>query len=178
MKITYYVAISSDGFIAREDGDVSWLHDTNIDMADTGYDEFFADIDGLVMGRSTYDVVFQYGSWPYGDKPTWVCTSQELRGLDGANLRVVGTVADVVREAASEGIEHLWLVGGGKLASSFIEEGGLSHLSLSEMPIELGAGIPLLARHRLEELSIADEELTGKKGFRQRELVLRTEVAG
>ena len=55
MKITYYVATSQDGFIAREDGDVSWLDDVNIDVNETGIIEFFASIDGLVMGRKTYD---------------------------------------------------------------------------------------------------------------------------
>ena len=65
MKITYYVATSLDGFIAKEDGDVSWLDDMNIDVKHTGLEDFFAGIDGLVMGRNTYDFVFDYGSWPY-----------------------------------------------------------------------------------------------------------------
>ena len=57
MKITYYVATSLDGFIAKEDGDVSWLDDMNIDVKHTGLEDFFAGIDGLVMGRNTYDFV-------------------------------------------------------------------------------------------------------------------------
>ena len=87
MKITYYVATSSDGFISRENGNVSWLDEMNIDIADTGYDTFFESIDGLVMGRSTYDFILNYGAWPYGDKTTFVCTSRELKTLEGANLK-------------------------------------------------------------------------------------------
>jgi dihydrofolate reductase len=64
MKITYYVATSQDGFIARDDGDVSWLDDMNIDVKETGLGDFFASIDGLVMGRKTYDFVVDYGMWP------------------------------------------------------------------------------------------------------------------
>ena len=37
----------------------------NIDVKHTGLEDFFAGIDGLVMGRNTYDFVFDYGSWPY-----------------------------------------------------------------------------------------------------------------
>ena len=173
MKITYYVATSLDGFIAREDGDVSWLDDMNIDMADAGYDDFFASIDGLAMGRNTYDFVFNYGSWPYGDKPTWVCTSRDLKTMEGANLKIVKTADDVIKEAESKGLKHLWLVGGGKLASSFLEKGMLTHLSISEMPVKLEAGIPLFADHKLENLSAKKTEIFQKKGFKQVEIAIR-----
>ena len=92
MKITYYVAKSLDGFIAKKDGDISWLNDLNIDMTNAGYDYFFASIDGLVMGRNTYDFIFDYGSWPYGDKPTWICTNRRLKSLEGANLKTLKIV--------------------------------------------------------------------------------------
>lgn len=173
MKITYYAATSLDGFIAREDGDVSWLDDMNIDMDDTGYDNFFAGIDGLVMGRNTYDFVFNYGSWPYEDKPTWVCTSRDLEILEGANLKIVKTADDAVKQAESKGLKHLWLVGGGKLASSFLEKGLLTHLSISEMPVKLESGIPLFSDHKLEQLSAEKTERFQKKGFKQVEIALR-----
>jgi len=162
-----------DGFIAREDGDVSWLDNMNIDMTDAGYDDFYSSIDGLVMGRNTYDFIFNYGSWPYGDKPTWVCTSSELKTLEGANLKIVKSVDEAVSEAESKGLKHLWLVGGGKLGSSFLEKGLLTHLSISEMPIKLGAGIPLFADHKLENLSSKKTEILQKKGFNQIEIALR-----
>jgi len=63
--------MSSDGYIARDDGDVSWLDEANIDESPSSYDEFFARVDGLAMGRGTYDFIFNYGSWPYGDVCTW-----------------------------------------------------------------------------------------------------------
>ena len=174
MRVTYYVATSLDGFIAREDGDVSWLDNLDIDMTDTGYDDFFASIDGLVMGRNTYNFVFDYGSWPYEDKPTWVCTSRELEALEGANLNISGTADDAVREAKSKGLAHLWLVGGGKLASSFLEKGLLTHLSISEMPVKLDSGIPLFADHKIEHLSVEKTEICPKRGFKQIEIALRT----
>jgi dihydrofolate reductase len=173
MKITYYVATSLDGFIARENGDVSWLDDLNIDMTDTGYDDFFAGVDGLFMGRNTYDFVFNYGSWPYGDKPTWVCTSSELEVLEGANLKIAKTTYDAVNEARAKGLEHLWLVGGGKLASSFLEKDFLTHLNISEMPVKLETGIPLFADHKLENLSVEKVEILQKKGFKQVVIALR-----
>ena len=67
------------------------------------------------MGRNTYDFVYNYGSWPYEDKPTWVYTKRDLEPLKGPNLIVVGEIEDVVSGAAQQGIEHLWLVSGGRL---------------------------------------------------------------
>jgi dihydrofolate reductase len=172
MKITYYVATSLDGFIAREDGDVSWLDDMSIDMTDTGYEDFFASIDGLVMGRSTYDFIFKYGSWPYGNKPAFVCTSTDLEVLEGADLKIVKTIENVIKEAESKSIKHLWLVGGGKLASSFIEKGLLTHLSIFEMPIKPKSGIPLFANHKLESLATEKTEIFQKNRFKQVEVTL------
>jgi dihydrofolate reductase len=172
MKITYYVAKSLDGFIAREDGDVSWLDDLNINMADTGYDDFYSSIDALAMGRNTYDFVFDFGSWPYGDKPTWICTNRELKPLVGANLSIVKSAIEVVNEAESYGLKHLWLVGGGKLASSFLDKTLLTHLSISEMPIKLMTGIPLFAHHKLENISAERTDIFQKKGFKQMEIIL------
>ena len=59
MRVVYYVAASLDGYIARLDGDVSWLDDLDIPMEATGYNEFFADIDGLIMGRKTRESVLK-----------------------------------------------------------------------------------------------------------------------
>ena len=176
MKITYSAAMSRDGFIAREDGDVSWLDEMDIDQADTGLAEFMASVDGLIMGRKTYDFVFDYGAWPYGNKLTWVCTSKALTPLEGANLIVVDQANTIVDEAKSKERKHLWLVGGGKLASSFLDSGWITNLSLHEMPIELGTGIPLFADHQLENIPAIDQQTIQKKGFRQIEMVLRGEV--
>lgn len=173
MKITYYVAMSLDGFIAREDGDVSWLDAVDIDQAESSYDDFFAGIDGLVMGRKTYDFVFNYGSWPYGDVLTWVFTSKVLEPLEGANLKIVQTVDDFIQEAKAKGMEHIWLVGGGKLASSFLEKDFLTHLSITEMPIELKSGIPLFSGHKLENIAPVKTETIQKQGFKRIEIILR-----
>ena len=173
MKITYYCAMSSDEFIATEDGGVSWLDDMNTDESESNYEEFFASVDGLVMGRGTYDFVFDYGSWPYGSLPTWVLTSKGLESLEGADLNVVQTVDDFMHQANAKEMKHIWLIGGGKLASSFLERGLLTHLSITEAPIELKTGIPLFSDHKLENLDPVKTQSIQKQGCKQIEIVLR-----
>ena len=143
MKVTYYVATSLDGYIAKEDGDVSWLEELNISMEDAGYDEFYSTVDALVMGRKTCEMVVSFGKWPYGDKPVWVCSSNKITPIEGSNLQAGRTPEEAYKAANEMNIKHLWLVGGGSLASSFLENNLLSNISLSLMPIILGSGIKL-----------------------------------
>ena len=173
MKITYYCAMSLDGFIAREDGDVSWLDGMSIDESESSYDNFFASVDGLAMGRSTYDFVFNFGSWPYGDLLTWIFTSKSLKPLEGANLNLVRTMDEFIEETNKKRMEHIWLVGGGKLASSFLESSILTHLSITEVPIKLNAGIPLFSDHKLEDIESSKTKSIQKQGYKQIEVILR-----
>lgn len=143
MKVTYYVASSLDGYIAREDGDVSWLETLDISMEDTGYNEFYSTVDALVMGRKTYEMIVSFGAWPYGDKPVWICSSNSITAIEGCNLKVGRKPKEVYSAAKEMNIKHLWLVGGGSLASSFLETNVLTNISLSLMPILLGSGIKL-----------------------------------
>ena len=143
MKITYYVASSLDGYIAKEDGDVSWLEELNISMEDAGYNEFYSTVEALVMGRKTYEMIVSFGQWPYGDKPVWVCSRNEIAPIKGCNLQAGSTPKEAYKAANEMNINHLWLVGGGSLASSFLEGNLLTNISLSLMPILLGSGIKL-----------------------------------
>ena len=59
-----------------------------------------------LMLINSYDFVFDYGSWPYGDKPSWICTSRELECLNGANLHVVSSVEQIINEIRDHGRMH------------------------------------------------------------------------
>ena len=164
MKVTYYVGASLDGYIAKEDGDVSWLEELDVALEDTGYEGFYATVDGLVMGRNTFEAIRGFGAWPYGDKRTWVCTHGDVEPIEGANLQEATSPADVVQAARDTGIAHLWLVGGGILAASFVDEALLTDINVSLMPIVLGSGIPLfgpLTDSRLVKLSSCRTSTSG-----------------
>lgn len=145
MEITYYAGISLDGFIAKSDGDVSWLDELGSPIEETGYPEFFASVDCLIMGRKTYEQIASFGAWPYGAKPTWVCTSRQVMPIPDADLRGGQTPEAAVAAAKHAGLTHMWLVGGGSLASAFLEKGLLTRLIVVQLPVVLGDGISLFA---------------------------------
>jgi len=97
------------------------------------------------MGRNTYDMICSFGTWPYGDKPTWICSSRPVTPMKGMNLQKEILPEETIQAAKAKGLQHVWLVGGGKLASSFIDKSLLTDITISQMPVILGGGFPLFA---------------------------------
>ena len=64
-KIIVYIATSADGYIARPDGDFSWL-DRPRPKGDYGAGAFFKSIDTILWGRKTYDIGIKMGMPPFG----------------------------------------------------------------------------------------------------------------
>ncbi|WP_160148458.1 dihydrofolate reductase family protein [[Leptolyngbya] sp. PCC 7376] len=166
MKVVYYVATSLDGCIADVNESVAWLEKLHINQEASDYDSFFSTVDALLMGRKTYDFVYNYGSWPYGNKPTWVCTRREVPQMDGCNLQNEREPITAIQKAKNLGMKKTWVVGGGNLVSTLLKAELLTHLSISVMPIILGDGIKLvdsLPSH----LYLWQENSTSISGFTQ-----------
>jgi dihydrofolate reductase len=139
-KVILFIATSLDGYIAGPHGEIDWLfHD-----ADYGYTAFFDSVQALVMGRKTYELSLSFGEWPYGDKPVYVFTRQ-TPPVDVRVHFVVGDAAGLVAGLRAQGIQNIWLVGGGALVSTFLQEGLIDEFVISVHPLLLGAGIPLFA---------------------------------
>ena len=63
-EVVLYIASSVDGYIARSDGAVEWLGEFAAQgdgpEEDFGYEEFFAGIGTVLMGRVTYEQVLTF----------------------------------------------------------------------------------------------------------------------
>lgn len=147
-RFHYYVASSLDGFIADADGGLEWLLQFGFETFQAHYDAFLEGIGALVMGSSTYEFILREdpAAWPYEGRPTWVLTSRDLPAIDGADIRFASGGVDALlpRIAESADGRDVWIVGGGAVASQFLEAGALDLLHLTLMPVALGRGAPLL----------------------------------
>lgn len=55
-NIIRYIAVSLDGYIAKNNGAVDWLSGNSGDLnVDYGFDKLYSTIDTVVMGRTTYE---------------------------------------------------------------------------------------------------------------------------
>jgi dihydrofolate reductase len=139
-----FLATSVDGFIAREDGTLDWLIGRGEALGDTGYDDFFASIDALVMGRGTYDVVKDFDEYPYAGKRILIL-STSLESAEWPDSSVHRTLDDVLETLTREGITRVY-ADGGKTVSTFLRAGLLSEITISVAPVLIGCGIPLFGQ--------------------------------
>lgn len=148
MKITVFMALSLDGFIADDEGGVEWLNQASASAApneDFGYDALIQSVDRLVMGRNTFNQVLEFGSWPYGDLPVSVLShrSPPNRIPEGAVVNFIqGNPGLVVDFCKSAGDKHIYL-DGGQVVQQFLEAGLLNEIILTQVPVLLGHGISL-----------------------------------
>ena len=160
-KIIVYIATSADGYIARPDGDVEWLN-RRPDTVDYGMRAFYRTIDTILWGRKTYDWALDYhkkagskgeifdtnvANYVFSRKPP----EQAASGVEFVSEPVK---AFAQRLRAMPG-KHIWMMGGGELIASFLDEGEIDEFDIHVIPTLIGEGIPLIApRHRDVELRL------------------------
>lgn len=143
-EVILYIASSLDGFIARRDGDISWLDKYQDGKEDYGYTEFYKGVGASIMGAYTYEKALTLKDGIDIKMPTWVITHRRLSSPPGARITFYsGNLPELVSSVRSKTRKNIWLVGGGKLAQSFLREGLLDRIILSTIPVILGKGIPL-----------------------------------
>ncbi len=148
MKASVFVGCSLDGFIARPDGALDWLMGPPApDCAppEHGYDAFMAGIDTVLMGRKTFETVLAMGIWPYAGKRV-VVLSTTLAALPAsvagqAEVRR-GPVAALAAQLAADGCQGLY-VDGGATIQAFLRAGLIDDITISRLPVLIGAGIAL-----------------------------------
>ena len=144
IKVSVFMATSLDGFISRPDGDIAWLHEGEQppDGDDAGYGAFFNAIDVLVMGRGSFEKVLEFDEFPYESKPIMVLSKtlteipEKLRDqvkIDASNPQ------DFLEKLSDQGYKHVYL-DGGKVIQSFLRAGLVDEMTLTTIPVLIGAG--------------------------------------
>lgn len=139
MTVQLYMAVSVDGFVAKNNDDTSWVSNTDWD----NFRSFIKEAGIIVMGRKTYEV--SGDDFPYENALNMVMTSNKTL-LSKQQKDVLFTdkkPAEVVKLAKEKGFGKLLIIGGGKLNASFLEAGLIDEIILSVHPILLGQGIKL-----------------------------------
>lgn len=139
-KVSIYIASSIDGYIARKDESLDWLDRVGGYDEDYGFKKFLSSIDGLIIGRKTYEVATTVAD-PYPGKKV-VILSQTLKEVKENMELYSGDLIQLLSKMYKEGIKHIW-VDGGVTLSQFLASRIVDTMTVSIIPIVLGDGIPL-----------------------------------
>jgi dihydrofolate reductase len=143
-KIILYIAQSADGKIARPDGSVDWLDAIpNPEKTDYGYTSFYKSVDTTIMGHSTYQKILDFDiPFPYSDKKNFVLTRKKPPEDQPFVIFKKGD-ENFFHTLKSEPGKNIWLVGGAKVNTWFLQHGLIDEMYIYIMPVLIGEGIPL-----------------------------------
>ncbi|KDF28766.1 hypothetical protein AE03_02895 [Klebsiella aerogenes MGH 77] len=141
-----FIAVSLDGYIARQDGDIDWLLKRDDPTEDHGYAAFIADKDWIIMGRGSYEKVLTFDEWPY-DRPVLVLSRQLTdtpvpEALKGKVQFSCFTPGEALAHLKEKNVHRVY-IDGGQLIQSFLREGLVADIVITTVPVLLGSGKPL-----------------------------------
>lgn len=145
-KNIVFIATSLDGYIAGKNGELDWLETVpNTDSVEMGFTDLMQQVDALVMGRNTYEVVCGFGGeWPYSKHVFVLSTTLDAipAQLSGKVSLLKGAPQEVVHHIHNKGYDNLY-IDGGKTIQDFLKAGLIDELIITTIPILLGGGFPL-----------------------------------
>jgi dihydrofolate reductase len=162
-RVVYSVAMSLDGYIAREDGGYEWIpNEPTIDWGG-----FMRRFDTVLMGRKTYEVAQGQGGGAGGGGPRTIVFSRSLKPADHPDVTIaVGDPAQVLAPVRNQPGKDIWLMGGGHLFRQLLDAGQVDVVEIGLVPVLLGGGIPLLpAGGASVRLRLAQTRPTGESGI-------------
>ena len=145
-KVTLFIAMSLDGYIADKDGGVDWLNGQEEDgeNMDT-YSEFIKTIDTIIMGWNTYHQVITELSpeeWVYPEQISYVITHREIPSTE--RIRFTSeSPCDLVKRLREEEGNGIWICGGASIVRQLMETDLIDTLHISVIPTLLGDGVRL-----------------------------------
>ena len=159
-NVIVHIATSADGYIARPDGDLEWLTSRPAPEGFYGLNAFMKSIDTTLIGRKTYEVSLDMGA-KFDSSNRTIVFSRSAAPADappGVEF-VSGAIGPFVSGLREQPGKDIWLMGGGELIASFLDEHAIDEFVISVVPVFIGDGIPLIARrHRHVPLELQSVE--------------------
>lgn len=160
-KVILYIAMSLDGFIAKTDGDLSFLSAVEQPGEDYGYSAFMESVDTVILGRKTYDKILSMVSeLAYGDREIFVLT-RNLKPETNPITFYSGSLSKLISKLKNKDGGNIFCDGGAETVLRFLQNDLFDELIVSIIPVLLGDGIRLFNSGFPEKKL----QLVGEKSF-------------
>ncbi|PYZ96639.1 hypothetical protein CR205_13125 [Alteribacter lacisalsi] len=162
-KLVLFIAMSLDGYIATKDESLDWLFNSEGE-GDNGYLEFYDTVDTVLIGKKTYDWIMKHetGDFPYNNKDCYVFTRSLIEDTEDVSF-INEDIVSFTNQLKNQKGKNIWIVGGGELLQSFVEEKLVDEIILTVAPTVIGNGIPLFKEGDYQ----LDLSLKGTRNFNQ-----------
>lgn len=171
-KLILYIAMSLDGYIARNNDDIDWLNIVEKEGEDYGYAEFTSSVDTVILGRKTYDKVVAMGyPNPHPDKDMIIISRASKPTKENISY-YSGDLKSLINELKAKEGKNIYCDGGAELVTELLKLDLIDEMIISIIPILLGEGIKLFKDGRPENKL----KLLESKGFEKGLVQVRYEV--
>jgi dihydrofolate reductase len=154
-KFVLYIAMSLDGYIAGRDGDIAWLERYQDSGDDYGFEEFMGKVNVAVVGAQTYREMLRHPERLLKGVKVYVLSKEQLPVSNGFDVIFYnGALAPLVGKIRVETAKDVFVVGGGRVASSFLRERLLDELRVFVVPILVGEGTLLFSVNEVVNLEL------------------------
>jgi len=160
-KIILDLAVTLDGYIEGPEGEIDWcVVDEEPDFEKSEFGEFLSSIDAIFYGRISYDLWGNYEPDEHAgtaiksifasvhSKTKYVFSATNHKSHENAiylNSDSDSALLQQVEKIKRQPGKDIWLYGGAKLITTFINLGLVDIYRLAVHPVILGAGKPLFA---------------------------------
>jgi dihydrofolate reductase len=150
-QVILYIAMSLDGYIAKDDYNIDFLSLVQSSEEDYGYSAFLLEIDTVILGRKTYDKVLSFGiEFPYREKQCIVLSRTKV-GRDNNVEFFNGDVKDLITKLQMQDGKDIYCDGGGEVVYHLLKSELIDKMIISIIPHLVGNGVRLFKDSRPEQ---------------------------
>jgi len=150
-ELILYTTVSLDGYLAPIYGGFDMLITiSNPEREDYGKNVIFDSIDTIIMGGNTYyELSCIDVGMPFKAKEIYVVSQKSLELHKEVRFIKENAINEIKKLKELVG-KNIWLLGGGILTASLLEQKLIDKMILIYLPVMLGDGIPLFPKYKGE----------------------------
>ncbi|QIP13069.1 hypothetical protein G8759_10730 [Spirosoma aureum] len=141
MKITIFIAVSTNGFISNARNVPDWLSEEY----GQGLYAICQKFNAVIMGKTTYDILAPNYLPLQNEGTTVVLTTHKQAKSDNSTVVFTqGSPSEIVQMLTDKGHTEAVIIGGAMAMSEFVNAGLVNDIYFVMEPVLFGNGLPLL----------------------------------
>lgn len=147
MKVILYMAITINGFIAKENDDASFVSEIEWDS----FRNMIKSTGNMIIGSRTYEIMRDDEEFKNLENIRVLVVSENTNFKTITNNHsAIKSPKDALAILEKEGFDNALVAGGGTLNASFMEENLVDEIYLDVEPVVFGKGIRLFRENDFE----------------------------